>query len=66
VLQGHLQDAHTQVALGTAFAQTYWWVMAVTVIALIPTVALMRIERRARQQTGAIPIAADTAVLEAA
>jgi MFS family permease len=66
VLQGHVQDAHTQAALGTAFAQTYWWVMAVTVIALIPTVALMRVERRARHRTSAVPIAAETAVLKAA
>jgi EmrB/QacA subfamily drug resistance transporter len=66
VLQGHVQAAHTQAALGTAFAHTYWWVMAVTVIALVPTLALMRIERRARQDARAIPIPGDTALLEAA
>jgi EmrB/QacA subfamily drug resistance transporter len=66
VLQSHVQDAHTQAALGSGFAHTYWWVMAVTVVALIPTMALMRIERRVRRQTSAIAIVAGGAVPEAA
>ncbi len=66
VLQRHVQDAHSTAALGAAFAQTYWWVMAVTVVSLLPTLALMRIERRTRRQTAAGPVAIEPALLEAA
>jgi EmrB/QacA subfamily drug resistance transporter len=58
VLQGQVQDAHTQAALATGFAHTYWWVMAVTLIALVPTLLLARIERHARTATDASPMAA--------
>jgi hypothetical protein len=48
VLQGHLAHAHTPVAEAASFAHTYWWVMAVSLIALVPTLLLVRVERRAR------------------
>jgi peptidoglycan biosynthesis protein MviN/MurJ (putative lipid II flippase) len=48
VLQGHLSHAHTEVAQAASFAHTYWWVMAVSLIALVPTLLLVRVERRAR------------------
>jgi MFS family permease len=67
VLQGHLQAAHSQAAAASAFAQTYWWVMGVTLAALAPTLLLVRIERRARrhdQAPDALPV--DAALLEAA
>ena len=52
VLQGHLNNAaHTHAALAASFASTYWWVMAVTLIALLPSAALMGIERRTRDAT---------------
>jgi hypothetical protein len=67
VLQGHLAHAgHSHPALAASFAHTYWWVMAVTLIALLPTVVLMRIERRARKTSAAIALAADEALPEAA
>jgi uncharacterized membrane protein len=66
VLQGHVQNAHTQAALGTGFAHTYWWVMAVTLLALIPTLALMRIEGAARDQASSRSAPAESALLETA
>jgi hypothetical protein len=35
-------------ALAGAFGSTYWWVMGVTLVALVPTVLLAVVERRAR------------------
>jgi EmrB/QacA subfamily drug resistance transporter len=61
VLQGHIQHAaHTQAALASGFGHTYWWVMAVTLVALLPTLLLTRIERRARIASGAgrLPVGA--------
>jgi EmrB/QacA subfamily drug resistance transporter len=66
VLQGHINTAHTQAALATGFADTYWWVMAVTLVALLPTLLLTRIERRARLARNATPIRTDAPLLEAA
>ena len=46
VLQSQLQHAHTAAAAAAGFGHTYWWVMGVTLLALIPTLLLARIERR--------------------
>jgi EmrB/QacA subfamily drug resistance transporter len=35
-------------ALASAFSGTYWWVFGITLVALLPTVILARVERRAR------------------
>jgi len=68
VLQGQIQHAaHTRAALASGFASTYWWVMAVTLLSLLPTLMLARIERHKRRQehsSGLIP--ADVPLLEAA
>jgi EmrB/QacA subfamily drug resistance transporter len=48
VLQGYLRGVHTQAAAAAGFAHTYWWVMAVSLVALAPTLLLSRIERRTR------------------
>jgi EmrB/QacA subfamily drug resistance transporter len=48
VLQGHTQHAHTMAAAAAGFGQTYWWVMGVTLIALVPALLLARIERRGK------------------
>lgn len=68
VLQGHVQHAHTQAALAAGFGHTYWWVMGVTLVALVPTLLLTRIEgrERARNQAGREPVAVEPALLEAA
>jgi hypothetical protein len=50
VLQGQTDHAHTATAAAAGFAHTYWWVMGVTLIALVPAVVLARIERRPRAQ----------------
>jgi EmrB/QacA subfamily drug resistance transporter len=68
VLQGHIQHgAHNQAALASGFGHTYWWVMGVTLISLLPAMLLARIERQARERQ---PIPAlvqpDAALLEAA
>jgi EmrB/QacA subfamily drug resistance transporter len=42
--------AHTVAGAAGAFAGTYWWVMGVTLVALVPTAMLMRIERRAKRE----------------
>ena len=48
MLQGYLRGAHTQAAAAAGFAHTYWWVMGVSLVALLPTLLLSRIERRTR------------------
>lgn len=69
VLQGQLQNAHTAAAAAAGFGHTYWWVMGVTLLALIPTLLLARIERRTKAtNTTEIPVAipAEESLLEAA
>jgi EmrB/QacA subfamily drug resistance transporter len=66
VLQGHIDHAHTPAALAAGFGQTYWWVLAVTLLALVPTVVLMRIEGRARQEENLTLLPDDAPLLEAA
>jgi EmrB/QacA subfamily drug resistance transporter len=51
VLEGKTSHAGihpTPSALAGAFGSTYWWVMGLTLVALVPTTALTVIERRAR------------------
>jgi EmrB/QacA subfamily drug resistance transporter len=50
VLQGQTDHAGTATAAAAGFAHTYWWVMGVTLIALVPTLLLARIERRTKAQ----------------
>src|SRR4051794_3032437 len=38
--------AHTPVAIAASFAHTYWWVMGISVVALLPTIVLAMIERQ--------------------
>ncbi|MGI8903451.1 MAG: DHA2 family efflux MFS transporter permease subunit [Solirubrobacteraceae bacterium] len=67
VLQGHLGHAgNGHAALAAGFAHTYWWVMAVTLLALLPTLLLARIERRRRARTSTGPLPAGAPLLEAA
>src|SRR5450755_4031227 len=66
VLEGHIKTAHTQSQLAAGFAHTYLWVMGVTLVALVPTLVLTRIERRARRRPSPEPIPADAPLLEAA
>ena len=49
VLEGQIKHAHTAVATAAGFGTTYWWVMGATLIGLLPTLLLARIERQAKQ-----------------
>jgi MFS family permease len=72
VLQGKLDAAGARPAppaLAGAFGSTYWWVVAVTLMALVPAAVLTAVERRARAAGPAarVPAPADAgAVLEGA
>jgi EmrB/QacA subfamily drug resistance transporter len=47
VLQGHLEAAGGSAdAMASAFGTTFVWVMGITVVALLPTIVLLRVERR--------------------
>lgn len=46
----HLGHDPTPVQLAGAFAHTYWWVVGLTCVALVPTAILWRIERQARAE----------------
>ena len=47
--------------VATAFAHTYWWVFAVTAVALLPAVLLARAESQRRRRPGSAP-AGETAL----
>jgi EmrB/QacA subfamily drug resistance transporter len=68
VLQSQTKTAHTAAAAAAGFGHAYWWVMAVTLLALIPTLLLARIERQAKTDTAEIPVGihAEEPLLEAA
>lgn len=55
----------TPAGIAAAFADTYWWVMGITVVALLPTIVLTIVERRAKAEHGTHAVPAD-AVVEAA
>jgi EmrB/QacA subfamily drug resistance transporter len=50
VLEGQIKHAHTAAAVAAGFGHAYWWVMGITLIALLPTLLLARIERRRTEQ----------------
>jgi formate-dependent nitrite reductase membrane component NrfD len=67
VLQGQTAHARTAAAAASGFAHTYWWVMGVTLLALVPTLVLARIEQRAKARGEAsVMTPADEPMLEAA
>jgi EmrB/QacA subfamily drug resistance transporter len=67
VLEGQTQHAHTLAAAAAGFGHTYWWVMGVTLVALVPTLLLVGIERRARARDEVqLPAAVEEPLLEAA
>ncbi len=66
VLQGQLTGARTPAAAAAGFAHTYWWVMGVTAVALLPALLLAVIERRARLGQVAVAAGPQTTLAEAA
>jgi EmrB/QacA subfamily drug resistance transporter len=69
VLQGRIRSAGgpgaSAGALAGAFGNAYVWVLGVTVVALVPTILLTMVERRARAAHHQHPVAAE-ALIEAA
>src|SRR5262249_42659995 len=55
----------TPAGIAGAFADTYWWVMAITVVALLPTIVLTIVERRAKTEHETQPVPTE-ALVEAA
>ena len=53
----------TPAGIAHSFAHTYWWVIAISAVALLPTILLTAVERRTRAAAASVP--ADVA-LEAA
>ena len=69
VLEGQIRGVHTASAAATGFGHTYWWVMGVTLLALVPTVLLAWIERRPKAVESVetpLAVAAEGPLLEAA
>jgi EmrB/QacA subfamily drug resistance transporter len=52
-LGGSASPAVRSGAIASAFASTYWWVFAVTAVALLPAVALARVESQRRRRAPA-------------
>jgi MFS family permease len=67
VLEGQTRHAHSAAAAAVGFGHTYWWVMGATLIGLLPTLLLARIEHRAKT-LGQAPVSdpATEPLLEAA
>ena len=64
ILQTHLESAGaSQPAMADAFGTTFLWVMGITAAALLPTLVLARIERRAGR--GGTPAEQESPLVEA-
>lgn len=50
VLTNQLRNQATPAGQASGFATTFWWVLAITIIATIPTIMLAYIERKARRR----------------
>jgi EmrB/QacA subfamily drug resistance transporter len=57
VLQGGISGlaAPSDAGVAGAFGHTYYWVLGISLVALLPTIVLARIERRARADAPALP-----------
>jgi EmrB/QacA subfamily drug resistance transporter len=57
VLQSGISGLARPSAAGvaTAFAHTYWWVIAISAVALLPTILLTVVERRTRAAAATVP-----------
>jgi EmrB/QacA subfamily drug resistance transporter len=53
VLEGQTNHAHSAAQVAAGFGHTYWWVMGVTLVALVPALMLARIERARKTTTAA-------------
>jgi len=57
VLQNGI-TANTPTAIAASFAHTYWWVVGVSVVALLPTILLAVVERRHLRESEPVLVAA--------
>jgi EmrB/QacA subfamily drug resistance transporter len=64
VLQRSLQDAHTVSQAASSYGTAFWWAVGLTVLAIPPSILLMRAERRARR-LAAVPEVPEEAMAEA-
>jgi len=64
VLQRSLLHAHTPAAAADAYGTAFWWAVGLTALAVIPSIVLMRAERRARR-AAARPKVPDETMAEA-
>jgi MFS family permease len=57
VLQGGISGlaAPSDAGVAGAFGHTYYWVLGISLVALLPTIVLARIERRSRADAPALP-----------
>jgi EmrB/QacA subfamily drug resistance transporter len=65
VLERQIKHVHTVAATAAGFGNTYWWVMGATLVGLLPTLLLARIERRAKRGLAPVSLASEP-LLEAA
>jgi EmrB/QacA subfamily drug resistance transporter len=64
VLQRTLVDAHTLAARAAAYGSAFWWATALTGVAFVPCIILIRAERKARREAAA-PAAEESTLVEA-
>jgi membrane-associated phospholipid phosphatase len=64
VLQRSLEQAHTLSQAAGAYGTAFWWAVGLTVLAIPPSILLMRAERRARR-LAAVPDVPEEAMAEA-
>jgi EmrB/QacA subfamily drug resistance transporter len=61
----HLTGHAAANAVAASFAQTYWWVIGLSIVALAPAVILWRVERRARAEGTMMVGAPEESMIEA-
>jgi EmrB/QacA subfamily drug resistance transporter len=67
VLQRALIDAHhplTPDGAAGAYSVAFWWSLGITALAIVPSIVLLRAERRARAQTHSAALTADAPAVE--
>jgi EmrB/QacA subfamily drug resistance transporter len=64
VLQRSLVDAHSLQAAAAAYGSAFWWATGLTAVAFVPSIILIRAERKARRE-GAVETADESTLAEA-
>lgn len=66
VLQRQLAGAGTPAAAADAFGVTYWWVLGITALSILPAIFLVRVERKAKAARALAALAEEARRPEAA